>query len=55
MAIIETVFAMMMIVNGSMDGFMKQMVYLIVLKLREKVSVIYRIADQMLFVMNVAK
>ena len=23
MAVIETVFAMMMIVNGSMDGFMK--------------------------------
>ena len=36
--VVETVFAMMMIVNGSMDGFMKTDVYLIALKLKEKVN-----------------
>ena len=55
MAITEVVFAMMMIVNGSMDGFMKTEGLSHCLKLKEKASATWQTIEQTLFVMSVVK
>ena len=53
--VVETVFAMMMIVNGSMDGFMKTDGLSHCLKVKRESERNIAETDQTLFVMSVVK